>query len=214
MASCAHQRPDALVNREVELIHDFKRKYAEFLVTHAPQFTSPIKTEKFKVRQTVAKSHELELQLALGERWSVASNAIYRSESRYRLVDAHGRLLAAAESTLATGDIELNGVGWVTVFTDAETNSFFIAEEQSWATQRYILIYPAKEPELGQGATPKAWTVEYVRIPQRGSTYGLSDPPRLLGIRQGRLYFLQDGKTYAIPFEKLTKAGSLEYSIG
>lgn len=213
-SSCTPHRPDNLENRDLKLIQKFKQKYAEFLVTEAPLFKSPNKIVKFKVRQSVAKSHDLELQLVLGEQWSVASNAIFRTESRYRLVDAHHRLLAAAESTLATGNTELNEGAWVKVFTDDETTSFFIAEEHSWATQRYILIYPANDPEHGQATTLKAWTVEYVEIPHRVNGYGLSDPPKLLGIHRGKLYFVEDGQTYAIPFTKLTKVKMLEYSVG
>lgn len=215
LAACVHMENHSIGTPEAELIENFRRDHAEFVVANAPaQFTMPAKIRDLKVRQTLSNLNGMQLQLMLGKRRIVKSNGIFRTGSRYQILGTQNRVLAVAESVLATEDIGQDGECWVTVFTDAETNSFLIAEKQSWATDRYIVIHPAVPPQNSENDMAQTWAVQYVRIPQRGCSYGLSDPPNVLGIFRGRVYFLEDGKIYAIPFDNLEREKSLEYSIG
>jgi hypothetical protein len=155
----------------------------------------------------------MRLELKLGERWAVATNSIFRTESRYRLCDQTGHILATGESTLALGDLKGDWDYRIVVCSETARNTYFIGEEQSWATRRFILIRPNTDSPAPNGGVPAAWTVKYLWLPEPHD--GLpSEFPKILGIHSDRLYMQQDGRVYAFPLDTLEEVANLAYSIG
>ena len=210
-----HRRNEVMAARERQFREEYHRQYAAFEVSskELPVFEKKTFTRLSRVI-LLTRANRTRLELVLGHRWAVATNSIFRTESRYRLCDGNGRLLAAGESTLALEDISSDGGQEIALLSDSSRHAYFIDEEQSWATRRHILIRPSDDAEGVYGGIPTAWTVSYLQIPERHKSVSPLDHPRILGLHSDRLYIEQDGHIYAFPIDTLKQDTNLSYSIG
>ena len=202
-------------SRERQLQEAYHRKYAEFEVSRGnlPKFERKTFARPSRLF-ALTRTNGIRLELKLGHRWAVQTNSVFRTESRYRLCDDKGRLLAAGESTFALEDSSSGEAQEIILLSDPTHHAYFIAEEQSWATHRYILFCPSDDADAVSQGIPAAWKVTYVWIPERSSAYGLNDRPHMLGLHSKHLYIEQDGHIYALPIDVLQEETKLSYSIG
>lgn len=193
---------------------EFRQKYAKYEVRKEdlPAFQL-CRFSKLSKTLSFPSDDGRKLELTLGERWPVATNSIYRTESRYRLLDKDRRVLASAESIFALADRSADWKLDLIVLLDAVRHTCLIAEEQSWATFRYIVIRPSHDSIAADPQHPSAWTVTYVDIPKRArpTPDGLA---HLLGLHEDRVYFEEDGRYYALPIDSLERISDLAYGIG
>jgi len=205
------QREEKLIQKSKQ---DFQLDYAAYQIERLPDGVKgpDVKLEKFQRKQVLMAGRGLQLELELGDRWSVATNGVYRTESRYRLRDGKGAVVASAESVYATQDVGSDDVGeWIIAMADHDERAFFIGEKHNWSTERYIVLWEIKDEDGRSGA----WSVRYVQVPSRFNGFAAFDvEPELLGVHDRKLVFRMDGRLYAVPLEKLDEVGSLAYSIG
>ena len=204
---------DPATLNERRLAEEYHRQYAQYEI---PQDALPeLDRREFPhpPRHLLLGTFDgLRLELRLGQRRAVTSNSIYRTASHYRLIAPSGQVLATAESTLALQDLSPSSdTDLATVLcSDLAGRTWFIAEHQSWATDRFILIAPTA---ASSATSLQRWKVTYVLLPERSHTFPES-PCHILGIHAGRLYFEQDQRIYAFPVDRLQTVTDLAYGIG
>lgn len=194
--------------KDKALADAFRAKYAKWMVSAVPEFDRVERTRVEK-RMILKRTGKVQLDLNLGDRWSLGRQYNpSRTESRYRLTDIKGRVLASAESMLAVQDLSPRVDGqFIHVFHDPVTGGFLIAEEQCWTAFRYIVFRPGTERE--------GWTVNYCACPDREAwPYRVNRTASFLGFYNGAIYFRCDGQAYAMPVDEAEQEDDLGYSIG
>jgi hypothetical protein len=195
-------------------IEKYRKQYKAYQTsaTNLPSFDK-IDIHRLTPKLSLYQRGELRLELVLGQRWATAQNAIFRTESRYVLTKKN-RILASAESTLATDDLAHHEKTPIQVFFDAKRHACLIAEQQSWATFRYIIIQPAPDRYSYGSHHHSAWTVEYIEIPLPYSPYPQDGLPNILGLHDDHIYLKQDEQIYAFPAKVIPRITVLSYPMG
>lgn len=213
-ASC--RSPDALLpesraalekqQEQQRLIEAFRARYAAYrLPVGSPVPRNVRSIKQVAERNDLGKLGSLRFELVLGDRWAYGRSSIYRTESRYRLVDEAGKIVASAESTVANSDVGGDEIR-ITYCVDSGSRAAFIFEEVGWSVERAIVF---------QKGADEAWTTRYVRLPKRHDGVDFSIDPKIIGAESGRLYFEYDDLRYAIPLDQLEdESGGLEYPVG
>lgn len=216
IASCSSSKQytylDDVPIRERELREKYHRKYEKFKVSaeNLPSFQK-VSINKFQSKFVLIDQDEMRLELTLGQRWSSGQPGVFRSESRYLLTNKK-KIVASAESTLALQDIGRSSE--IELFYDSNTGTYFIAEEQSWATFRYVIIQPSSNRLDVIASDRWVWNVKYVDIPLPGSINPPGGLPNILGVHCEHIYIKVGDHIYAFPLSSLPEITNLEYSIG
>jgi len=176
----------------------FRARFAVFEITPSDlRRFQRREIRKFSVSQDIGTTAATKLTLQLGERSGPAK--ALRTQSRYRVLDELGRVTVEAESTLALSDLSGEGAG-IVVLTDSSAQAYFIAEEQSRATHRYLFL--------------QAGRADYLKIPVPVRDLPAPiDPPRVLGLSGGRLFVKIMDRLYAFPVEALERQTDLASTI-
>jgi hypothetical protein len=187
---------------------EFREEYARFIVEMAPS-SIKVETRKLASRTSLMKAGGLRLELLLGDRWSQKGPDQYeylRTESRYRVLDGAGRLLASGESVISTADLGEEGIPeYIRVFWDATSGGFLVEEEHNWSTGRCLALFP--------DAASGKWTVKHFQLPRPKRILPGGSRPECVGFQEGKVYFTFEGVTLAVPIESLPETG-LGFSIG
>jgi len=129
--------PNKIVEaKDRQLREAYRRKYAVFEVSPGdlPKFDRKTFARPSRLL-SLTRANGIRLELKLGHRWAVQTNSVFRTESRYRLCDDKGHILAAGESTLALEDLSPDREQEITLLSDPSRHAYFIAEEQSAAAR-------------------------------------------------------------------------------
>jgi len=205
LASCTS--PDrykvAVVGREpyeLARIAGFKKQYLRYSVPNEakPAFDHT-ELNKVQKRQTLRKTGALTLDLQLGQRWKSPSG--YRTLSRYRLRDIHGRVIASAESMFSPGELADATDNFIRIFHDPVTQSLLVYEEVNWCAGRHILFQPS--------LTGHGWIVRYLELPHRDSMNPTLRRYIAQGIFDSRVYFFADDQLYAMPVDEVEEEKDL-----
>ncbi len=187
---------------------DFGASYAGFIVEAAPE-SRKVETRKLTSRTSLMKAGGLRLELLLGDRWSQKGPDQYeylRTESRYRVLDSKGDLLASGESVMSTRDLGEEGIPeFIRVFWDASSGGFLVEEEHNWSTGRCLALFP--------DAASGKWTVKHFQLPRPKRIMPGGSRPECAGFQEGKVYFNFEGATLAVPIDLLPGI-ELGFSIG
>ncbi len=212
LLSCKAPKPPGNSNddwnqKDAAAAEAFRQEYAAFMVSTAPAFDRK-EIRRLSKRMLIKEAGGMHLELNLGDRWTTAGQYnLKRTESRYRVVDAKGKVLASAESVMAAQDLgEAQIPEHIRVYFDAATGSFLIDEEHNWSTRRFI----AFQPSLG-GA---GWDVKYFHLPERAKFPPIGYKSTCVGFAGGIVYFECAERTFAMPLDRLPVQEDLGYSIG
>ncbi len=153
----------------------------------------------------------LRLRLRLGKAIPIETERlVFRTESRYLLINASGKELARAESKI-TGSNQ----GSSRVIYCAASRSILVDENLSGAgdTTRRIAFVPDSEEKIsGAGDAVARWRVFYVYVPLR-QDIGEGYIGHILSISDGKIYVETDGVYYAFPIKEFVES-NLEFSVG
>ncbi len=190
---------------------EFLRKLARYEVSSAqlPHFEKK-HAERFSAATELFRTGGSRLTLHLGAR---TASEPYRTESRYRLTNPRGELLAVAESTLSKYNISGDSVAFTEVYFDAARNEILIFEELCWTTHRYIVFRPRKDGLASVSGEGRRWEVRYVMIPHPQNPFGIEEQ-MAIGIHDGRVYLKCFDHYFAIPVDDLESDSDLGFKVG
>jgi hypothetical protein len=194
----------------------FQRQYAayEFPGEAVPGFTKLKEITSVQKRMTLVQHKGHRLELRLGARWKDGSG-LYRTESRYTITNAAGKVLASVESLMALDDANNDPDNHLSIqiILDKSSPSFLITESQAWSNRRTIVFGFREGTEW---AGDEGWIARTVEMPIAGT------PPTPVGVlwvgedgfSDGAVFFRWKDRCYRMPVEKLPEEKTLGYSIG
>ena len=191
---------------------EFLRRLARYEVSSAqlPHFERK-HFGRFSAVTELLRTNGIRLTLRLGAR---TASEPYRTESRYRLTDPGGELLAVAESTLSTKyNMAGDSVAFTDVYFDSAKNGMLIFEKLGWTTNRYIVFRPGEDALASESGEGRGWEVRYVVIPQPKNPFGYEEH-LVIGIHDGRVYLKCFDRYFAIPVNDLESYSDLGFKVG
>ena len=211
LAACRGPQPlveprDDWRERDEACVAAFRREYArwEAVGESGGVVTEAVRRGGLRQRNVLVTAEGWRLELVLGDRYKSATGL--RTESRYRLVDRNGGVLATAESVMASEDAGESDVPeYVRVWVDPVDGGVLIDEEHNWSTRRRVAMTP------GEDGT---WRTRVFFLPDRDSWPPFGFHSMCMGLAGGRVWFSCAGRTYAIPVEQLPEALELGYGNG
>ncbi len=191
---------------------DMQRAWAKHEIDAADLPPLERNTHSLYQKETILyQTNSAQLRLSLGKRMPVVDGRL-RTASRYWLTRDADQIKIEAESVLSDQDLTSDIHPKVVILKDASSDSFFIAEWQSWTTWRYILMSPSPSISADRHSRMSRSTVYF------GSLGIEQDPaedlPAFLGIHAGTLYLKLDERIYAIPMKTLKTTTNLGFTIG
>lgn len=181
----------------------FRENYAAWRVALPNVPAASIKEfTSLRKRMLLIQDTGITLDWEAGSRWETPDG--FRTDSRYRLRDSKGRILASAESMLSLNDLEPGeNDNIIQVFRDPTEQSVLVFEEVCWTTSRHILFQP----------TVHGWSLRYFYLPARPST-NPTIRSEVLGIRDGNIYFKADDEIYQMPIREFPEEKDLGFTCG
>ncbi len=211
LAACRGPQPlveplDEWRERDEACAAAFRREYArwEAVGESGGVLTEAVLRGGLRQRNVLVTADGWRLELVLGDRYKSATGL--RTESRYRLVDRTGGVLATAESVMASDDAGDSEVPeHVRVWVDPVDGGVLIDEEHNWSTRRFVAMTPGEDG---------AWRTRVFLLPDRERVGPPSPRSTCTGFSGGRVWFECADRTYAIPVEQLPEDPDLGYGMG
>lgn len=194
----------------------FQKQYAAYEVPAeaVPAFTKLKEITSVQKRMTLAQHKRYRLELRLGPRWKDGSGH-YRTESRYTITNAAGKVLASVESLMALEDAHTDPDAQLSILVIQEKSSpaFLITESQAWSNRRTIVLGFKDRTEW---AGDEGWIARMVEMPIAGPA---PTPVSVLwvnedGFSDGAVFFRWKDRCYRMPVDKLPEEKTLGYRIG
>lgn len=161
----------------------------------------------FEIKDSTSKvdlSRGLHLQIRLGE-WldPDKDHRDFRSETRYGLRSGSGAKLGEAEGKLSHWG-EHSPTGSLRIRFAPDTQCVQIDEEFSGVGDRFrqIVFQPEAGSPLDSHGVPIRWQTLHLELPLRQAMWENSEPGRIHGASNEKIYVEVDGKFYAFPVEK------------
>lgn len=211
LAACRGPQPlveprDEWRERDEACVAAFRREYArwEAVGESGGVVTEAVGRGGLRQRNVLVTEDRWRLELVLGDRYKSATGL--RTESRYRLVDRNGGVLATAESVMASEDAGDSEVPeHVRVWVDPVDGGVLIDEEHNWSTRRRVAMTPGEDG---------AWRSRVFFLPDRERVGSALPRSTCTGFSGGRVWFSCEDRTYAIPVDRLPEDLDLGYGIG